>query len=592
MRNSPQPARRQKLVALRSYLRFCKPYKWRLLFVLGIFVVSNIAIALLPIFIGRLVGAASLNPLNSGLIWKYAFILIGLSTFHDLTWRAAEFAYRGLVNKISYLYESFLFKVVVNKPYPYFVDKLTGKIGSYITSLGNEFRGFQDNILFDFSGSVVSIAATILILGSLNWQTTVIFVIGIMGMVFVGRKTLSLNMKYESIAADKGSSKNGILFDAIANFPSIKALRTEWQEFRTIDRQQTENFKANQTAFLSGILFWGSMSFFVRHIIWPSAILLNIHFFVSGEISISQLATLLSTILIFTTTVWEGVWYISQFGQKMARTDEAYHYLFEENGEELLNQVNPATIEFKDSLALQNLSFAYPDKPERKVLDAISLTIKQGEKVGLVGRSGSGKSTLTKLLLNYYPTNDGELLIDDKPVSSAAFSRLISFVPQDTSLFHRSIADNIAYGSTVIDSVKTVKKAAQLAAADEFISELPEGYNTLIGERGVKLSGGQRQRIAIARAIMQDTPLLVLDEATSALDSESEQRIQAALWNLMKDRTAIVIAHRLSTIQKMDKIVVMDKGKIIEQGPHSELLKQNGVYAKLWAHQSGGFLEN
>jgi ATP-binding cassette subfamily B protein len=583
--------KKEKLVALRSYLQFCKPYKWKILFVLGIFVVSNISITLLPIFIGKLVEVSTHRNIGTGEIWKYAFILIGLSTFHDLTWRGAEFAYRGLINKISYLYESFLFKLVVNKPYPYFVDKLTGKIGSYITLLGTEFRGLQDNILFDFSGSIVSIVATILILGSLNWQTMLIFVVGILAMVLVGRKTLSLNMKHESIAADKGSSKNGILFDAIANFPSIKALKTEREEFKTINHQQTITYQANQQAFLTGILFWGTMSFFVRHFMWPAAILLNVHFFTTGQMNIGQLATLLSTILIFTTTIWEGVWYISQFGQKMARTDEAYHYLFKNNSETEIETKQSAKPIFKKSIQIKELNFAYPDKPDQNILSSISLDIKKGKKIGIVGRSGSGKSTLTKLLLDYYQTKPNELFIDGKPTSSADFAKLISFVPQDTALFHRTISENIGYGKSKVAGVKEIEKVAKLAAAHDFIKELPDGYETLIGERGVKLSGGQRQRIAIARAIIQDAPLLVLDEATSALDSESEKHIQEALWNLMKDRTAIVIAHRLSTIQKMDRIIVMDKGSIIEEGSHKELLRQDGTYAKLWKHQSGGFIE-
>lgn len=581
----------QRFIALQSYLHFCRPYTGQLFFVLAVFVVSNISITLLPIFIGRLVEAASNFQSSTSEIWKYAFILIGLSSFHDLTWRGAEFAYRGLINKIGFLYESFLFKVVINKPYPYFVDKLTGKVGSYITSLGNEFRNLQSNVLFDFSGSLVSIAATILILGSLNWQTMTIFIVGIAGMLLVGRKTLALNMKYEAIATDKDSGKNGILFDAIANFSSVKALRTEAREFSIIDSQQKSNFKANQTAFLTGILFWGSMSLFVRHLMWPAAILLNVMFFVNGQMSIGQLATLLSTILIFTTTIWEGVWYTSQFGQKMAKADEAHQYLFGNTYDISADLNKNSPVKFERDIKIKDLSFAYPDKPDYKVLRSISIDIKQGEKIGIVGRSGSGKSTLTKLLLDYYHTQDGELFIDGTAVSSTALSRLIAFVPQDTSLFHRSIADNIAYGKIGEVTHSDIVQAATLAEAHEFIEKLPDGYNTLIGERGVKLSGGQRQRIAIARAIIQDSPLLVLDEATSALDSESERLIQDALWNLMKDRTAIVIAHRLSTIQKMDKIIVIDNGKIIEQGSHKDLLKIKGVYAQLWAHQSGGFLE-
>jgi ATP-binding cassette subfamily B protein len=184
----------------------------------------------------------------------------------------------------------------------------------------------------------------------------------------------------------------------------------------------------------------------------------------------------------------------------------------------------------------------------------------------------------------------GQLLIDDQPVDNRALTNLTAYVPQDTAVFHRPISENIAYGRQDATDAEIVA-AAKHAQAHEFIMELEAGYDTLVGERGIKLSGGQRQRIAIARAILKDAPLLMLDEATSALDSESEKLIQAALWEVMKGRTAIVIAHRLSTIQKMDRILVLEKGTIVEQGTHQELLKHQGVYATLWSHQSGGFIE-
>jgi ATP-binding cassette subfamily B protein len=189
---------------------------------------------------------------------------------------------------------------------------------------------------------------------------------------------------------------------------------------------------------------------------------------------------------------------------------------------------------------------------------------------------------------------DGTITIDGQDVSKSKqrdIRKAISYVPQDALLFHRSITENISYGNPLV-SKNYVKKAAQQANADAFIKELPDGYDTIVGERGVKLSGGQRQRIAIARAMLKNAPILVLDEATSALDSESEVLIQDALWKLMRNKTAIVVAHRLSTIQKMDRILVLDNGKIVEQGPHKQLLKnKSGLYARLWAHQSGGFLQ-
>lgn len=245
-------------------------------------------------------------------------------------------------------------------------------------------------------------------------------------------------------------------------------------------------------------------------------------------------------------------------------------------------------------IAFKDVTFAYADNANAgKVFSDFNLMIKPGEKIGLVGPSGGGKSSLTKLLLRFEDTTSGSITIDDqdiKQVTQQSLRQAIAYVPQEPLLFHRSICENIAYGQPHTTD-EAIADAIQKAHATEFIANLPQGLDTIVGERGVKLSGGQRQRIAIARAILKDAPILVLDEATSALDSESEKAIQEALSQLMEDRTTIVIAHRLSTIQKMDRIVVLDKGAITEQGTHQELLSKHGLYAKLWQHQSGGFIE-
>lgn len=248
----------------------------------------------------------------------------------------------------------------------------------------------------------------------------------------------------------------------------------------------------------------------------------------------------------------------------------------------------------RGAIDLQNVYFAYTDNSqEGAVFTGLNLSVKPGEKIGLVGPSGGGKSTLTRLLLRFDDVQAGNITIDDQDiakVTQASLRQAIAYVPQEPLLFHRGVGENIGYGRADAQQADIVN-AAKKAKAHEFINGLAKGYDTVVGERGVKLSGGQRQRVAIARAILKDAPILVLDEATSALDSESELVIQDALWALMKDRTAIVIAHRLSTIQKMDRIIVMDEGKIVEEGTHQQLLKRKGLYAKLWSHQSGGFID-
>ncbi len=248
-------------------------------------------------------------------------------------------------------------------------------------------------------------------------------------------------------------------------------------------------------------------------------------------------------------------------------------------------------------IVFDNVNFGYGKTDQTKLLDNFNLHIKAGEKVGLVGRSGAGKSTLVNLLLRFYDVDSGKILIDGQDIASVSqesLRRQIGMVTQDTSLLHRTVRENIAYGRPNATDSEIIT-ATEQAHADEFISQLADvkgnkGLDTQVGERGVKLSGGQRQRIAIARVMLKNAPILLLDEATSALDSEVEHAITESLNQMMAGKTVIAIAHRLSTIAELDRLVVMDKGRIVEQGSHAELLAKNGVYAKLWARQSGGFL--
>lgn len=257
----------------------------------------------------------------------------------------------------------------------------------------------------------------------------------------------------------------------------------------------------------------------------------------------------------------------------------------------------PANFEVTNGgIELKDIDFWYPEKTASEALfTGLNLDIAPGEKIGLVGPSGGGKTTITKLLLRFMDIQGGTIEIDRQDIAKCRQREVrhaISYVPQEPMLFHRSLSENIAYGNPRA-SQASIESAAKKAHAHDFIIKLPRGYDTTVGERGVKLSGGQRQRIAIARAMLKNAPILVLDEATSALDSQAESLIQDALWTLMKGKTAVVIAHRLSTIQKMDRIIVLDEGKIVEEGSHKLLLKKkNGLYAKLWQHQSGGFLQD
>jgi ATP-binding cassette, subfamily B, bacterial len=235
------------------------------------------------------------------------------------------------------------------------------------------------------------------------------------------------------------------------------------------------------------------------------------------------------------------------------------------------------------TVGFDDVTFAYPSRMDAPVLDGFSLTVRQGERVAIVGPSGAGKSTVVQLILRFYDPQQGRVLVDGVPataVDPVALRGRIAFVPQDPVVFGTTVADNLRYGRPDASDAE-IREAARLAAADEFVAALPQGYDTKLGERGVTLSGGQRQRIAIARAILRDAPILLLDEATSALDAENETLVQAALDRLMEGRTTIVIAHRLATVLKADRILVMDGGRIVEEGSHAALVSAGGLYARL-----------
>jgi len=570
-------------------------HKGRFAVTLSCFAFADLLLALMPLFIGKLVGALAAHPVQGHSAIIYVAILILLSSGHNWLWQVSEFAYRQLINPLSFAYEGILFRETIQKPYPYFVDKFTGKVASYINTLSQEQRTLFDEICYNYVNEPISLITIMVVMLNINWQTGIIFATGISGMLIVGRFSIRNSTRAEKRFADAQSTKNAKIIDAIANFVNVKSFRKEPNEISSIKiEQQLVAQAAHKSSFWNQI-FWSSMSFFVRDGIWPAAIILNVYLFLHAELSVAQLATVLSTLLLFSSTIWEMIWYISQFNLRLARIEEAHNYLFgnvniiKQRSAEVARLSKPH--DFNTALEFCNFNFAYPDRPDTPVLRDLNLRLTRGQKLGIVGKSGSGKSTLTKVLLGYYDVASGELLLDGKEVATHETASIISYVPQDTSLFHRSIAENIAYATDRKVTKKDIVEAAKLAHAHEFIEKIKDGYETLVGERGVKLSVGQRQRVAIARAFLDDKPLLILDEATSALDSESEILVQEALENLWHDKTVIAIAHRLSTLRHMDIIAVMDAGRIIEQGSHEELPKKNGRYAKLWAHQSGGFIE-
>lgn len=400
--------------------------------------------------------------------------------------------------------------------------------------------------------------------------------------------------KLNALEADASNKQTGELADGITNVMAIKSFATRSSESKHF-ALTSEKARMAIVGVMTASLKTQAIFSVIGTIIFSAALILAVMSVVVYDAPVATVFLVFTYTAIITDHLWQFSStalrnYNRAFGDAQAMTE----ILGMEP--EIKDPEHPQPVQMdKGAIAFKDMSFTHPESNENDGLfQHLSLNIKAGEKIGLVGHSGSGKTTLTKLLLRFNDVDSGEILIDGQNIATVSQDDLrsrIAYIPQEPLLFHRSIRENIAYGRPHATD-EEIRAAASKAYATDFIDKLPKGFETLVGERGVKLSGGQRQRVVIARAILKDAPILVLDEATSALDSESEKFIQAALMELMKKRTAIVIAHRLSTVQKMDRILVLDNGIITEQGSHQELLAKKGTYAKLWAHQSGGFIED
>lgn len=473
----------------------------------------------------------------------------------------------------------------------FFGDRFAGSLVSQVNKFVSSFERLTDALTWNVFKLLVSLIATSVILFPKAPQVSItILVISLVyaPLVWMYRKK---QLPYNTAWAAAETERTGQLADAISNIMAVKAFAGEQleekrmqQKVDAVHRRSMDTMKLN----MRQELVTGS----IQRSVNVSVIVISVLLAINGAINVG----IIYLALTFAMQIMRRLWDLNNTFRTMTRVfGDAYDMA------EILN-INPEIIDNENPLPLSiesatidfsNVTFAHEDD-DKPLFESLNLHIHNGEKIGLVGHSGGGKTTITKLLMRFMDIDSGSIKIDNQNIAFVAQTDLrnnIAYVPQEPILFHRTLAENISYGKPNA-SQHEIERVAKLAHAHEFIKDLPEGYQTLVGERGVKLSGGQRQRIVIARAMIKNAPILILDEATSALDSESEVLIQKALWKLMEGKTAIVIAHRLSTIQKMDRIIVLSNGKIIEEGTHAALIAKKGQYAELWAHQTGGFLED
>lgn len=470
------------------------------------------------------------------------------------------------------------------------------RFGGALVSNANKFVGGYERLMDDLTWSIttgfVMLFGSVIALSTVSWQYAIVLLIGsLMYLSIMARRTLR-GMRFDRALADAESDRTAKLADTITNVSTVRAFAGEKTENQLFHKETERNKR----------IYWRLLRFVAINemVSQFGTSLITIGAFVGGLIVVTVFDAPLGALFLsvnYTMTISRRLWESNRVVRNVNRSlgDAATMTEILDMEPEIRDVENPIQAHInRGEIRFHDVTFSYPESVETESLfDKLNLRIKPGEKIGLVGHSGGGKTTITQLLLRFMDIQDGTINLDGNDISQMKqqdVRRSIAYVPQESILFHRTLADNIAYGKPGA-SQQEIEAVAKMAHAHEFIERLPDGYKTLVGERGVKLSGGQRQRIAIARAMLKNAPILVLDEATSALDSESEALIQDALWKLMEGRTAIVIAHRLSTIQKMDRIIVLDQGEIAEEGTHKELLRQKGIYASLWGHQSGGFLD-
>ena len=483
------------------------------------------------------------------------------------------------------------FSKLTNQTLFFHSNKFGGSLVSQTNKLVGAVESFWDTIIWSVLPLVISLVGSIIVLSTLLWQYALfllIFSIVFSIVVYYGSKPMAKLTKKEAKSSNK---LNGQLADVISNVLAVKSSGAEATEQKFFTKT-VNSWRNSSLDVMRGFLKVSTIYSSINMVIKIGAIAFAVYAAQNDLVSVASVYLIIT----YTGSVAHELWNMNgimrNYNRIIGNANDMVEIL--QTPTTLIDKSDSKLKVTNGEISMDKIIFTHDEGQGDTLFHDFSLDIKPGEKIGLVGASGSGKTTLTKLLLRFADIDSGKITIDGQDISEVTQASLrtkIAYVPQEPLLFHRSVRENIAYGRPDATDAE-IEEAAKKAGAYDFIVGLKNGFDTMVGERGTKLSGGQRQRVAIARAILKDAPILVLDEATSALDSESEALIQKSLETLMKNRTSIVIAHRLSTIAKLDRIIVLKNGKIVEDGSHDELInKKRGVYAKLWARQSGGFIE-
>ncbi|MBU1038621.1 ABC transporter ATP-binding protein/permease [Patescibacteria group bacterium] len=585
-----------KLVTKQTYQLFwqhIKKYRWYFYVIVFSIVIGSVVDVIVPIYYKKFIDLLTVSTAQNNLIKQdlvnILLLILGLNAVSWLFYRLATFTNNFFQPRVMAELQNTSFEYLHGHSFGFFVNRFVGGLVRKVGRLIRAFEEVTDAWYWNMIRIGVSLITVLVVVFS-RYQLIGWLMLAWLALYLTINYYLSLyKLKLDEAAAAADTKVTSYLADTITNQSNLKIFAALSDEKKGFADTTSNQFVLSKKSWDFDAVIEAIQAVFM--ILLEFAIFYYcLTLWIKGLVTVGDFVLVQAYIMQVFFQLWGFGRIIRRMYRSFADAEEMVEILNtpqeikdEPRSSEL--KVSKGLVEFKD------VSFNYQNSLD--VIKNFSLTVKPGEKVGIVGPSGAGKSTLVALLFRFYDSQQGAIYIDGQDiakVSQESLRRNISLVPQDTILFHRTLLDNIRYGRRFSTNEEVIEVARQ-AHCDEFISRLPEGYNTFVGERGVKLSGGERQRVAIARAILKNAPILLLDEATSSLDSQVEILIQDALEKLMHGKTTIVIAHRLSTIMKMDRIVVVKNGMVEEIGSHAELLqKESGLYQTLWRLQAGGFV--